>query len=471
MNTSGLTLEEELFAIPRETAGQKYFFLYAPLKGTVLKVNGGTIGLLKKVKRGMELDDSDQPTIDTLLKYKILSVPKEENQKTKGHNHSSCNCNEEYKPTSLTLLPTFNCNLACRYCYSLGGEDVGSIMDIDIAKAAVDWIIKNALEAKQKSHSRRKQQVSLGFHGGGEPLLHSNIAFLREIRDYFNYHSMRNDLKYSVSSATNGVLSPNDLEWAVFNLTHLNISLDGLEDIQNKQRPKRGPNQTFLPSYDEVVSTIRYLEERKFSYGIRATITQESVQRMPEILEFFHSISSNKSFHLEPLFECGRCLTTNAKAPDPEEFLKYILATKELASKLGVEVYYSGAKLGEVGDHFCGAAGKNFFVTPTGSITTCLEVCRDTDPHADIFMVGKYSPKTKSFEIYEDRIQKLKDRTVKNMPKCADCFAKYNCKGDCLAKVLEQSGDLYDTENNVRCHINQGLLLDEIEKRCVGEIK
>jgi hypothetical protein len=46
------------------------------------------------------------------------------------------------------------------------------------------------------------------------------------------------------------------------------------------------------------------------------------------------------------------------------------------------------------------------------------------------------------------------------MPFCQDCFAKYNCSGDCPAKTYEQTGDLLDPSKNWRCTINRGLLVD-----------
>ncbi|MFA4952688.1 MAG: radical SAM protein [Candidatus Pacearchaeota archaeon] len=446
-----MEINNELFVIPDEDK----FILYVPLEGSVVSVSSGVVGALKKIKKGEE--SSLQPEIkEQLIKTKILV-----------ESQSSCNIKKEgseYEPTSITLMPTYNCNLRCVYCYSHGGERVGQIMEFDVAKSAIDLVVKNSLKVGNKD-------IHLGFHGGGEPLLRGNIDFLKRSVEYFNKQTEKNNLKGRVSSATNGVfnnLNHRDLEWILKNIDRLNISLDGTADIQDAQRPMAGPNHRFMPSSDYVVETIKILEEEKYPYGIRATITAESVPRMSEILEFFHSISSNKSFHLEPLFECGRCKTTKARAPSPEDYLKYLLEAKQTAEKLEVGIYYSGAKLEGIHNSFCGAAGKNFLVSPEGRVTTCLEVSRKDDDMAEIFIVGQYNPDKNQFEFDDTKIKRLQGRVVENIPNCRDCFAKYNCGGDCLAKGYAQSRSLEDTINNSRCSINQGILFHEIKQKLKG---
>ena len=358
---------------------------------------------------------------------------------------------ERYSPTSVTLMPTYDCNLRCIYCYAHGGENVGELMDWKVAKASIDFIIQNALENEQ-------EKVILGFHGGGEPLMPKNTYLIKKTIDYFRNQAKKYGLQSRVSSATNGVISPRRLDWITDYFDRLNVSLDGPEDIQNNQRPTEKGK-----SHKAVERTIQYLEEKNFPYGLRATITEDSVSRMKEIIEYFSSISSNNSFHLEPLFECGRCKTTNAKAPTPEDFLRYAVEAKRFAEGKKIRLYYSGSQLDNISPRFCGAAGTNFFVTPEGNVTSCLEVSRTDDKIADIFIIGEYNGK--NFDIYEDRVEALRNRTVQNIPHCKDCFAKHNCSGDCLAKVCEQSGDMMDTSNNNRCSINQGLLLDEMNRR------
>ncbi|MFH1711251.1 MAG: radical SAM protein [Nanoarchaeota archaeon] len=435
-----MKLTRELFVI-LESEGT--FVVYAPLKGVVMRVNGGAVGLLKKIGSGYELLPCEKAVFED-FRSKGIVVDQQERIEVRKHTI--------YAPDSVTLMPTYDCNLRCTYCYARGGEDVLPDMIFGIAKSAIDFVIKNAKACPKK-------QVHLGFHGGGEPFYPRAMPLVMQATAYFKSMASKSGLKASTSVATNGTLNGGDLEWVIKNFTQINVSIDGPEDIQNRQRPMKGGGK----SYDLVLKTIKELEMSKCKYGLRATITSESVNRMPEIVEFFHSISpSLKSFHMEPLFECGRCRTSDEKTPDKRDFLENFLNAVKKAKTFGVKLHYSGAKLDKISDTFCGAAGTNFFVGPEGLVTACLEVSRIEDDRADVFIIGKYVPERRKFKFDREKIKNLSRRTVFNIPYCKDCFAKFNCAGDCLAKSYALSRDLCDTSKMPRCEINQGILLKEM---------
>jgi uncharacterized protein len=436
-----MEVNPEIFVIPNE----RNFILYNPLAGSVLEVSSGVIREMQSLlhKENYSFDGDIEKT---LLERKFIgeNFPK----------FFQSELNEKYTPTSVTFMPSWDCNLRCNYCYSHGGENPGELMNLNIAKSAVDFIVKNALENKSK-------EIHVGYHGGGEPLNYKNMGWINEITHYSREKAKEKKLNSKIGSATNGFLSKTNLEWIVNNLDSVNVSLDGPEDIQNRQRP----NKFGGPSYKSVLRAINFFEENKFSYGIRATITDESVNRMEEILNHFSKISSIKQFHLEPLFECGRCETTGSKAPSSEDFIKNFIKTKETAVNLGVKIYSSGSELERIGFKFCGAAGNNFFVTPDGNVTTCLEVSRPNDNMNDIFIVGEFNKEKNEFEFNEEKLNALRKRNVQNVNGCEDCFAKYNCSGDCLAKACAVSGSLYDSRKNIRCDANKTLLLHEIKEK------
>jgi uncharacterized protein len=445
-----MELAKELFEVPYK--GRT--FLYAPLSESVLEVSQGLIFFLNQIKQGKDPRTINPDLTDKLLRARILTKKQDEKIVSK-----SCSGSELYLPTSVTLLPTYDCNLRCKYCYARAGEEVGKVMDKEVAKSSLDFIIENAIQLK-------KRQIHLGFHGGGEPLYPANRQLLDYAVNYLKEKAKSSNLKYSISAVSNGLWGENTFKWAIENLNNVNISLDGPKDIQNSQRPIDEEGK--IGSYDIVINTIKMLEAtktkdgKKFPYGIRATITDASVGRMEEIIGFFHSVSSNKSFHLEPLFECGRCAKSNAKSPKPEDFLENFLKAERKAKELGIEIYYSGGSLEKIGQTFCGACGSNFFVTPNGYVTSCLEACRENDAVSNVFYIGKFNAQTKQFEFDNDRINTLKGRRVEKISFCEYCFGKYNCSGDCPAKVFEQTGDIMDPSNNWRCIINLGLLTERM---------
>lgn len=435
-----MKLTKELFVIP----DKEDFFLYAPLKGVLLKVNSGIIDLLKKVKE-KQIDPESEKTLQPLIESGIIS-DSEEIKPSKRKN--------DLKPTGVTLMPTTDCNLRCIYCYGEGGVNP-SDLDEETALATIDFIINNAIKKQEK-------KISVSLHGGGEPLLWKNRKLLINTVDYVKRKCSENDLEFRISAATNGVLNKEQLEFIKENICNLTLSFDGPEDIQNKQRPGVNGTKTF----NKVMKTLEYFEQNKINYGIRSTITRDSVHRMEELVTFFNSISSNKRVHFEPLFECGRCKTTKSKSPDSKTFLENMIKALETARKQSMGIKYSGSSVERVSDSFCGAAGSNFCVTQDGNITSCYEVIREDDSRSEIFFYGSFNRKTKEFEFDKIALENLASRTIDNLPYCSDCFVKYSCAGDCLAKV-ETEGDMFDPSKNLRCDINREILkykFDHIDK-------
>jgi len=339
--------------------------------------------------------------------------------------------------TGVTLCPTTDCNLRCVYCYASGGERK-KYMDWKLAKAAIDFAL---------SRSKKSKRFSLGFHGGGEPFMAFDL--MKKSVEYAKKRCKNHKMKMVLSSATNGVLTDKQLDWVIKNKMRLNVSIDGMPDIQNKLRPL--PNKG--ESYPFVEKTIRRLVKEKVPFGVRSTITKDTVHKMKDIVEYFHKMGI-KTIHFEPAFECGRCLKTKTATPEPLVFFKNYIKAFEAAEKFGIEFYYSGGTIDKLTDTFCGAAGRNFFVTSDGYITSCLEVMHKDDPASKIFFYGKYDERGGNFRIYEKRLKLLVSRNIKNLEGCQSCFCKFHCAGDCLVKAWRETGSLFETGTE-RCIVNR----------------
>ncbi len=436
---NSLKITSELFVLKHEDN----FLLYLPLKSILLIVNEDTVKLLNAINEGKTIDLNSE-IIQQLSKIGVFeesSLPFE---------------NYAFKPVAVTFLPSFNCNLKCLYCYSEGGDFLSSKIPFIVARKAIDFIAKNAKEQGRKD-------ITVGFHGGGEPMLISNKLFLEDVIEYVEKKSIESELSYSINVVTNGVgIKKFNPKWIKEKINRFNISLDGPSDIQNHQRPRRGKNKD---SYTPILETIKFFEENQIEYGIRTTITKHSVNRMSEIVQHIAEISSVKSLHFEPLFECGRCKTSNILAPSEDDFITNFIKADKVAKVLGIRLNYSGATEGRISDKFCGGAGDNFFITPDSYVTTCLEACRVDDHESGPFIIGRFNTELNDFDFYQDKIELLKSRKVTNMNSCIDCFCKFSCAGDCLIKVYKNSGDLFNSSNSIRCKINTFLTEYKIKER------
>lgn len=351
-----------------------------------------------------------------------------------------------FYPDSAVLLTTTDCNLRCRYCYANAGEQRVN-MNQQVAKVAVDFIIRNA-------KSKKQEKCSLGFHGGGEPTL--NWSIFQFAVSYFQEKAQGNGLIPEIDLATNGMLSRKQIDWIARHIPVVQVSLDGMKEIQDFQRPTVGKGGSFTV----VCNTIRSLLIKKIRVIIHSVITEKGVRRIPEIIRFLVTNFPDTAIHLEPVSECGRGLTTGQRFPSPKLFTKGLISAQETAKQFGVEILYSGAdpELVEFRESFCGVSVPSFIVTPAGLVTACYEVAESTHPLAEHFIYGYLNNSSKHFVFDYQKIEKLRRLGIEIDPRCEECFAHPYCAGDCLAKSLNNRGERSTPFLNPRCMVNQELV-------------
>ncbi len=435
-------ISDEIFSIPCDGI----YIIYAPLRQLALMVTPHIVNLLHKIKGrdgDISLTEDEKRDIKLLIELGLINGKVEETPLYTDKD-------ETFAPTAVTLFLTTRCNLRCIYCYASGGERKEATLPLEVAEVAIDLVVKNALLAKQKS-------FGLGFHGGGEPTLAWKV--LEYSVEYAKKRAAEKGMSVDLSVATNGVVSKEKIDWIMDNFTGVSLSFDGPADIQDYQRPLHDRGRSF----NRVLKTVERMNERNFPYGIRATITDMSVKYMDRIIEFFSDVCKAKHVHLEPIAICGRCLNAGLKSPSADEFIEGFRIGKKKAEKAGISLFYSGARIDTITASFCKASGNSFCVTPDGDVTSCYEVCSQEDPRSGVFFYGKYDYERKQFAFFNERLKYLRKRTVNNISFCEDCFCKYHCAGDCLARASD-GRDLLCIYNTTRCKINRALTLDQIVK-------
>jgi uncharacterized protein len=365
-----------------------------------------------------------------------------------------------FKPIQVTLFPTNRCNLRCSYCYAEGGEANEPLvtLDLEAGKAAIDLVSQNALEIRAEN-KHACQNFLVSFHGNGEPFMAFDI--LRELCFYAHERAESLGIPVVINTATNGVLSQDELDFLIAYFDNVNVSFDGLPDIQNTQRPLAGGH----PSFEAVDQTLRRLDETNKGYGIRATVTADNVDRIREMAAFVAKRYPRiHQLHLEPVWECGRCLTTHDKTPPIDTFISQYLSAVADQENQGVHLVYSGARHDVLGDGFCAVSRGSFTVVPTGDVTACFEVSYASDPRSERYFFGRWNGEQQTFLFDDGKLEALSRLNVNNMPFCTDCFCRWHCAGDCVAKVLELE-DPADHRGSDRCMINRTLTLNQLQRR------
>ena len=438
-------LATEIFFLEKDISHETVYF---PNLGYALQVEEHVAQTLRDIKNGkFQYKNDNIKLLNTLQSLGIIKT-----SESKLDHASADRSVKSFSPIRVTLVPTYQCNLRCVYCYSNGGANPLR-MSIDYAKAAIDLVITNAVSNSHKS-------IELSFHGGGEPFQHWQLIISSV--DYARKQANKNNLQATISATSNCVLSNTQRKWITENFDSINVSLDGTQQIQDTQRPMVSGEG----SYSYVANTLRYFDDMQFPYSIRATITNSSVFRMAEIVRHFCMHFDCRSLHFEPLFECGRCITSGEKAPNAKVFAQEFIKARKIAHKLEVNLNYSGSRLNLLTKQFCGLGKSNFFVLPDGIVTSCLEVCRKEDPRSQIFFYGKYCEKTQEYRFDESKLEFLKSRIVDSISDCQDCFLKYHCAGDCPAKAISISGTIFSPAGD-RCQINKEIALNQIKTQLI----
>lgn len=427
----------DLFTIPFK---ENQHLVYAPKIGFLCAGNRALVDLLAKVNASNEVrfEKEELETLNYFEENKVLNGPPELLISNK--------CPEKFTPVMVTLFPTNQCNLRCKYCYASAGEKKPMVMDWHYAVSAIDSLVQNAKTLNVK-------QINVGFHGGGEPLF--PWALIKRIVLYAEEKTKENDLNLAVYSATNGLLSENQLEWIIQHFINLNISFDGLPQVQDYHRP--------LPdgqgSFKFVDRTLKFLDKHNFNYGIRSTISEFNIDLMEESLDFIVNNYKAQSIHFEPVFQCGRCKTNTEFNVNMDKFAESFQKCSEKARKLGVRFIYSGCRIETLSNTFCGVARDNFAVTPDGYLTPCFETTSIEDPKSEKLFFGKINENGEVI-IDEDKRKFLHSLNVENVAFCKNCFAKWHCGGECVAKL--EHDNYLGARGHDRCQLNRKLVANEL---------
>ena len=453
-------LATEVFSLPR---GREHL-VYAPLLQTSVVVNDAALNLLADIaaERAVTRDARSREVLDLLVELQLIG-------KTKGGRRTSGAARippsaaadggqaaadlepTALRPTAVTLFLTSACNLRCVYCYASGG-DQPRYLDEQVALDAIDFVVDNAIAIGQT-------KATVTFHGGGEPTLAGKV--MKNCLEHARRRCEKHALELSTGTATNGVMNDAMREYLAESMTSVMVSIDGPAAVHDRLRPQTDGG----PSSAAVERTLARLSDSDCTLGARLTCTSEAMDHALQTVRHLVDAYRLNTIHLEPLFVCGRSLGNGLRPPSAERFVEVFRACREYASRHDVEVAYSGAHQASLACSFCQASRPSFNVTTEGDVTACYEITGRDDPRAETFIYGSHDPARRSFVFDQARIAALRRLTVNDAPRCARCFAKYHCAGDCPSKRLYPGAD---DAVVARCAINRRLTLDQLEEviRC-----
>jgi uncharacterized protein len=326
------------------------------------------------------------------------------------------------KPAFLGLIPTRDCNLACRYCGFLPEGESRQVMDLKLARDAVDWYL--GLVARGADERQDEDGCAAEVHFfGGEPFCATEVVD-------FVYHRARlkaAELGCSVrfETATNGVQDERRCRWIADSLDDVVLSLDGSADIQDRQRPHRGGQGSFAV----VARSARILSEGRAELSLRACVAAETVDRMPETAAWFCQEFRPVSVCFEPVQPTAQSEAAGLAPPDPWVFARRFIEAAEILEEFGVKAVYAAADIGARRVSFCPIGRDVPIVSPDGTISACYLLRQEWEQRGMDLVMGQFQGR--SVQLNEGSVAAVRELNVWNKPFCQRCFCKWHCAGGC----------------------------------------
>jgi len=334
---------------------------------------------------------------------------------------------------SLVMNLTNQCNLSCTYCYEFGEDKVATpegkpkFMDIETAKASVDFLLKE---------SQDRKSIHITFFGG-ETLM--NFPLLKEVVAYASDRAAADGRFIDFSLTTNAtLLTPAIIQFLSDNSIGVTVSMDGPPEMHDKLRVFANGRG----SYDIIAPRVKALIPGHRTRPITARVTLTAGNT--DVVRTYRHLKDELGFAeigFAPVTTSpDRLYAINEKGMDGvlEQF--HVLADEYLAYALRGELHgfsnvsdtiaelYQGVNK----SHPCGAALGLLGVGPSGDIAPCHRFV-DSDTHSlGNIATGVDRDKQNDF-LTRGHIGAKYD--------CHSCFARPLCAGGCHHEAFVRYGD------------------------------
>lgn len=343
--------------------------------------------------------------------------------------------NTTFCPNVAVLLLTNQCHLRCIYCYANGGEGRLRELPLDFAKVAIDQVCQSAAD-------RGQRDFEVAFHGGGEP-----TRAWQTLTDAVAYAKTK-PLPSRISLTTNGIWSKRRRDWIVDHVDELTLSMDGTRETQDRQRPFASGKGSFT----SVMQTIRALDQKSFSYGIRVTATYPWREQLAADVQFICEETGCQTIQVEPAYNSARGTHQPPTHAQSGAFVDGFMTAFEIANRAKRMMYYSGARPWLLTRTFCTAPYTALVVNASGDLVACYEITDSNHPLAAQSRLGKIEGG--QIRIDEKARDHLLARFAERRALCRECFCYWHCAGDCYAHAFSAKARGHEIFSQ-RCFVNR----------------
>lgn len=310
--------------------------------------------------------------------------------------------------TTTWLTLTNQCNINCKYCFNYV-ERNNQHMSADLAVN----LVKSHYEYLQGNLNSSPYLNILFF--GGEPTGNPDAIFA--VMDYLEDA----DVKSLPLLLTNGIIQDALLEKLMARNMFFQISFDGLRD--NVRLSKTGEDTVNA----HTIKTIAKLSEHKIPMNIRATIHEDNVQHMSELIELVAEYNI-ESISFLPIFKNGNALKNNLNAPTIKTYLENLNLARSQAERLNVRLVIGETSFS--GKLAAGPYRPPLVWLPDGTLALTIKYASTKEAIAHHAIIGKYDAENHVIKLDDIKLKSFADNFVNIRKKfCAGCSIFNSCQG------------------------------------------
>jgi uncharacterized protein len=265
----------------------------------------------------------------------------------------------------LTIIPTYNCNFACDYCYerrdlhALPSKD-GAVMPPDVYRRLV-----------KLCETEIKDKCGFGVTWyGGEPLLARDT--IENLTSEFLRICEERHCDYHAGMITNGyLLTPETLElMARWRISFVQVTVDGPSSVHDTRRPLTSGG----PTYEKIMANLAHVTENSsIRIGLRVNIDKRNAASIPDLLCDLKKRGLHRQSNLHLHFGqvsayTAACRNIAAHCMVSTEFSEFMVEAFKTAVNLGFHIAtYPQRQISS-----CGAVSpRSLVVEPNGNLQTC----------------------------------------------------------------------------------------------------
>jgi uncharacterized protein len=335
------------------------------------------------------------------------------------------------------LHVTNACNLDCPYCYV---RKSSARMTEEIGALAISKLV---LDSSKAGFKRLKVK-----YAGGEASLHYKLV--QKLHEQAMLLSVQSNIELQEVLLTNGVYLREDfVDWLVAAKVNLMISLDGIGDKHDKQRPTKNG----ISSYESIEKTVdQLLLPKGVRPEITVTITQLNADGIDDVVKWI--LARDLSFSLNFYRQNMQSKSRADLVFEEQSIINGMKAAyKVIEENLPTRQFFNGLLdrvQGIAHTHTCSVGSNYVVITHEGKLAQC-QMHLD-QPIAHIKDIESFLPVIATGPI--------KNISVDEKVGCRECEFRYLCTGGCPIETFRATGR-WDVQSP-NCNIYKALLPEAI---------